>query len=163
MGKSGFWLLQQKLWADGKLLGNVTMAVWAGFIIVHKRPSWLVESGAPWGGMQPPRAPHVTQYVFRMDFAPSKAPSGQNRISLKQREEQASQCPHGVFSCVFQMPRSINEGPQLLSKWLSFKLRVGSYTGTTGEVPRWKSKQKLLYSTKEKNRFPSSATYDPIS
>lgn len=102
-GNGKIWFLtEQKIWANGKLLGNVTMAVWAGFMIVSKRPSWLVESGTPWGGMQPPWAPHATQYVLRMDFAPSKAPSGQNRISLKQKGRGKKSQPEptqGLFLC----------------------------------------------------------------
>lgn len=83
-GKSWFLTLATESlswWENWR--GNVTMAMWAGSIIVSKRPSWLVESGTPWGGMQPPWAPHATQCVFRMDFALSSS-SDQNSEWPKQ-------------------------------------------------------------------------------
>lgn len=163
MGKSAFWLFQQKVWADGKLLGNVTMAVWPGFIIESKRPLWLVESGTPLGGMQPPWAPHATQYVLRMDFCTflqnSKWPKTGFRLS-KGRKKPACAVSFLFCKCQAVLTKALSCFPNDFH--LSWE--GGSYTGATGGRAVLKSKWKSLYSTKKTNKSPPfSATYDPIS
>ncbi len=109
--------------------------------------------------MQPPWAPHVTQYVLRMDFAPSsrlaKTASGQKKGFRLSKGRKKPSCACAISFPVFSKCHAVlAKAPQLLSKWLSFKLREGSRTGTTGGGATLKSKRKLLHSTKKKNKFP---------
>lgn len=100
-GKSGFWLLQQKLWADGKLLGNVAMSVWAGFMLVSKRP---LMTGREWYTMRWNAAPTgpsccrvCAQDGLHTFLQPDKTASGQNRNFTKAK---GGKSLRGFFSCV---------------------------------------------------------------